>query len=131
MLAVAVAAVAGNAVAGGDGSWSFGAATLGEVFFAQAMGMVMGFAFGLAIQASAPAIVIYFALPTAWGIVTSVIGGDFVDVAAWLDTGRAYEPLFEGGASATEWGRVATASALWVALPLLLGLLRLPRSEVK
>jgi hypothetical protein len=92
--------------------------------------MIMGLAFGLLIQASAPAIVLYFVLPTAWSILTSVVGA-LEGPARWLDSGRAFEPLFEGGVSATEWARAATAGGLWVLVPLIAGLVRLPRSEVK
>jgi ABC-type transport system involved in multi-copper enzyme maturation permease subunit len=125
-----VTAALGTLGWGGDGRWSFGVATLGETFVAQAAGMIMGLAFGLLIQASAPAIVLYFVLPTAWSILTSVVGA-LEGPARWLDSGRAFEPLFEGGVSATEWARAATAGALWVLVPLIAGLVRLPRSEVK
>ena len=63
-----VTAALGTLGWGGDGRWSFGVATQGETFVAQAAGMIMGLAFGLLIQASAPAIVLYFVLPTAWSV---------------------------------------------------------------
>jgi hypothetical protein len=63
-------------------------------------------------------------------IVVSIVDA-LEDVARWIDTGQALPPLMDGSLSGTQWARVATSVALWVLVPLALGLWRLPRSEVK
>jgi len=90
--------------------------------------MVVGVAFGMAVLASAPAIVVLFALPTAWMGVVSL--SFFADVAPWLDTSRALGPMSEEILSATQWAHVATALALWMVVPLLIGAWRIARREI-
>lgn len=128
MLVSAVVAVIGNAFAGGE--WTFSASTVVELLAFQVGGMLMGFAFGLVVLASAPAIVLYYVLPSVWSIATSLIGA-IEDPSRWLDTTRAWEPLTTGDMSGVAWARVGTSALLWVAVPLVVGLWRLRRSEVK
>ena len=51
--------------------------------------------------------------------------------ARWLDQSRTLLPMLEHMLSATEWARVGTSLALWMALPLLVGLWRIMRSDVR
>jgi hypothetical protein len=65
---IAVAALGtAFAASGVDGAWSLPPGMLGQVAVSIATGMITGVAFGAALLASAPAIVLYFALPTALG----------------------------------------------------------------
>jgi hypothetical protein len=85
-----------------------------------------GIAFGALIQASAPAIVIYFVLPTALGALGAL--NAIEAPMRWLNTeaiGRLNEDLLSGA----EWARVATATALWVLLPLAAGAWRIAREN--
>jgi ABC-2 type transport system permease protein len=79
--------------------------------------------------ASAPAIVLYFVLPTIWGILTAIIPG-MDDVAKWLDLGPSTTDLSEFDISGIGWARLATSVALWVAVPFAIGLVRIIRREV-
>jgi ABC-2 type transport system permease protein len=126
MVACMLAAGAGNVIAGG--SWSFELSELRNAVLIQAINMLIGFALGLLFLNSPLAIVLYFVLPTVWGIL-----GELWDAlpADWLDTSRTMEPLFENEMAGGDWGRLATSLALWLLLPLVLGLLRLRRAEVK
>jgi hypothetical protein len=54
----------------------------------------------------------------------------FKGVAGWLDTSRALGPLTDHPLSALEWAHAGTALALWLAVPLAVGLLRISRSDV-
>jgi ABC-2 type transport system permease protein len=120
-------AVAGTAASGG--AWTLSAALTGQIAFELAALMVMGMAFGAVIRASAPAIVIYFALPTAWSALGSIHALE--GAARWLDSSRSFNVLTDPGlASPTEWARIATSSALWIVLPLLVGAWRLRREDV-
>ncbi len=90
--------------------------------------MLMGVGFGVALLSSPLAIVLYFAMP---------IGLSAIGAIPWFDGSC---PGWTGGArcrvladhplDSTEWARAGTALALWVVLPLLVGLWRVTRSEV-
>jgi ABC-2 type transport system permease protein len=129
-LVVAVAAFAVSVLAGSDapGTWSLPAGELGQIGLLFGIAMVGGVAFGALFLASAPAIVAYILAPIAWAALLSIPAFD--GLAPWLDGSRSYAPMTDGVMSATEWAHVGTTTALWVALPLLLGIWRISRSEV-
>ena len=60
-------------------------------------------------------------LPIGWAIGSRLAGLDAV--ARWLDGTYSLAPLTEHLMSAMEWARAGTTLALWMALPLLIGLL--------
>ena len=91
--------------------------------------MIGGVALGAALLASAPAIVLSFVLPIAWAIVGRLAGLDAV--ARWLDATRSLAPMTEHAMSALEWARAGTTLALWMVLPLLIGLWRITRGEIR
>jgi ABC-type transport system involved in multi-copper enzyme maturation permease subunit len=129
LLCVAVAAVGVAAVTPDvDGAWSLSAGLVLQMLISVVTGMVSGIAFGAAILASAPAIVLFFALPTAWGILGSI--SFFDDAAEWLDGSRSLTPLTSELLSGTQWARAATTLALWMLLPLAIGWWRVRRQEV-
>jgi ABC-2 type transport system permease protein len=129
VMSVAVIA-AGVLVAspGVDGTWSDTATLIGQSAVYLTTGMLVGVAFGAILLASAPAIVALFALPITWTAVTSL--SLFADAAPWLDTRLALAPLHQEVLSATQWAQAGTALALWMLLPLLIGIWRITRREV-
>lgn len=134
VLALALGAlgnVLGIALRDGAGDWDISGAFLRDVTFLQLSGLVQGFAFGLLFMNTAAAIVLYFILPTVWSILFELVDW-LADIAPWVDLNTAIEPVFEGNAlTGDEWAHVAVASVIWVLLPLVLGLWRLSRTEVK
>ena len=129
VMSVAVVA-AGVLVAspGLDGTWSDAAALIGQSAVFLTTGMLVGVAFGALLLASAPAIIALFALPITWTAVASL--SFFADAAPWLDTRLALAPLHQEVLSATQWAHAGTALALWMLLPLLIGIWRITRQEV-
>jgi ABC-2 type transport system permease protein len=129
LMAVGVVAV-GVLVAspGVDGTWSDVAPLIGQSAVYLTAGMVTGVAFGMVLLASAPAIVALFALPIAWTAVASL--SFFADAAPWLDTRLALGPMPKEVMSTTQWAHAGTALALWMLLPLLIGIWRITRREV-
>jgi ABC-2 type transport system permease protein len=111
-----------------DGTWSLSAGLLGQSAFSLATGMITGIGFGAAFLASAPAIVLSFVLPFGWAAVGSIHALE--PAARWLDGTRSLSPLTEHLLSATEWARAGTTLALWMVLPLAIGLWRILRDEV-
>jgi ABC-2 type transport system permease protein len=114
---------------GGDGVWSLPVAVLGQNALSVALAMLAGIGFGAVLLASAPAIVLFFVLPTAWGAIGSI--SVFEDAARWLDQSRTMAEMSERALSGTEWARVGTSVALWVLLPIVLGFWRVKRNDVR
>ena len=131
MLVMSVAVVAAAVLVaspGVDGTWSDAAPLIGQSAVYLTAGMITGVAFGAILLASAPAIVVLFALPMAWMAVVSL--PVFSAVAPWVSTARALSPMQEEVMSATQWAHVGTALALWMLLPLLIGTWRITRREI-
>jgi hypothetical protein len=127
-LAVATAAVAA-AVANVGGAWDVPAALVLQDAVYVVVQVLGGIAFGAALLASAPAIVLYFVLPISWAIVGSL---PFLEGAAgWLDSSRTMDTMVDEVLSAGEWARVATTTAVWVLVPLLIGTWRILKGEVR
>src|SRR5215212_5096893 len=131
MLVMSVAVTAAGvllASPGVDGTWSDLAPLIGQSAVYLTAGMVTGVAFGAILLASAPAIVVLFTLPTTWAAVASL--AFFREAAPWLDTSRALGPLSKEVLSATQWAHAGTALALWMVVPLVIGIWRITRREV-
>jgi len=128
-LASAAIAAVGTLAAGVEDAWRIPAALFFQDAFYLATSMLGGIAFGAALLASAPAIVLYFVLPIAWSIVGSLSA--FEGAARWLDGSRTLSPLVEETLSGTQWARALTTLALWMVLPLLIGLWRITREDVR
>jgi hypothetical protein len=128
MLAVSVAIVAAGVLVaspGVDGTWSDVAPLIGQSAVYLTAGMVTGVAFGMVLLASAPAIVALFALPVAWSAVASL--SFFTGAAPWLDTRLSLDPLTQDVVTGTQWAHAGTSLALWMLLPLLIGIWRITR----
>ncbi len=123
-----VFAAAGNLIAGG--SWHFTLSHLVSGALYELFGMLGALALGLLILHSAAAIVTYFVLPTVVGIVVEVVSA-LHGPAKWFEPNAATTPLAEGTVHGAGWAHFAVTTAIWVALPLALGLLRLRRHELK
>jgi ABC-2 type transport system permease protein len=124
-LSLLVAAVA-TLVTGGE--WTLGADIFGQIALLVLTAMVTGIAFGALFLSSAPAIVLSFVLPLGWAAVGSI--HVLEPAARWLDGTRSLSPLTEHLLSSTEWARAGTTLALWMVLPLAIGLWRILRDEV-
>ena len=123
---VTIAAGVLLAAQGVDGAWSSSGAMAGQAAVFLTTSMVIGIAFGAAMLASAPAIVVYFTLPGIWTALASL---PFLEnVAPWADP--ALGPITGEVLSATQWAQAGTALALWMLLPLLIGVWRITRREV-
>jgi hypothetical protein len=131
MLVTAVVIAAAGVLAASpdvDGTWSDVAILIAQSGFYLTTGMIVGVAFGMVLLASAPAIVALFALPITWTAVAAL--SVFADVAPWLDTRLALDPLPREVFSATQWAHAGSALALWMLLPLMIGIWRITRREV-
>lgn len=115
------------AAPGGAGSFSIVVLAQGLLFLTATM--LIGVAFGAAIMLSAPAIVIYLALPTAWDALSSTIH-PLKTLSHWLAIGPTLGPLATHSFSASDWAHAGTTLALWLAVPLTIGTWRFARRDV-
>jgi ABC-2 type transport system permease protein len=127
VVCLAIAAVGVLLAAPGvDGTWSGGAAMVGQSAVYVTASILTGVAFGAILLASAPAIVATFALPTAWAALASIPA--FANVAPWMDAN--FDGMSGNVLSSTQWAHAGTSIALWTVLPLLLGAWRISRREI-
>ena len=126
-----VAAVIGTAIASPaiENAWALPVGLLGQHVVSLGTGMISGVALGAALLASAPAIVCQFALPLAWALAGRLAGLD--TVVHWLDPTSSLAPMTEHLMDATEWAHAGITLALWMVLPLVVGLSRIQRGEIR
>lgn len=122
----------GLAAALGDGptTWSLDGPQIAGLTFVTVLTMLQAGAFGFAFLNTPAAIVLFFVLPTLMTTISS-LSGWFAERASWLDLGTASMPFMSGTASATDWAHLASTCALWIALPLVIGIVRVVRSDIK
>jgi ABC-type transport system involved in multi-copper enzyme maturation permease subunit len=139
LVAVVVATLV-TAVRGGAGAWDGGTSVLDATWMyalLQALGILQGLAFGMLFLNSAAAIVVFFVVPIVSSVVFNLVPS-LQDVAPWGDLSSAQAEWGGRGAigsgglpSAESWAQLATSCLIWIVLPMVLGGLRIQRSEVK
>ncbi len=120
-----------TAIGGAPDAWTGAGRGMFYFLLLQEAGTLLGLAFGLVLLNSAAAIVLYFVVPGVFSIIFNVVPA-LRSSGPWLDYGTATQPMAGGEAlSGEQWAHLATSSALWIALPFVLGLWRVLRAEVK
>lgn len=112
----------------GDG-WEFSGTVVAQLTLINWLTTMFGTSFGLLLWYSAPAIVVYYVVPFAWTFLGRIVPG-LDSVSPWVDIGQSRTPLALPGVGAREWAQLLTSSLLWIALPALLGALRLRRADL-
>ena len=131
MLVISVVVVAAGVLVsspGVEGTWSDAAPLIGQSAVYLTTGMVAGVALGAMLLAAAPAIVLRFALPTAWMALVSL--PVFSGVAPWVDYAGAVGQMTEYVMSATQWAHAGASLVIWMVLPILIGAWRITRREI-
>jgi ABC-2 type transport system permease protein len=129
VLAVVFAAIA-TAVGGSSEPhiWSLPAGLLFQDIVYVVTAMVIGIGFGAALQSSAPAIVLYFALPIALGALGSIHAIE--GVMEWLNIAQSTESFTTEIFSGHQWGQILVTLVLWMVLPLAFGLWRITKRDL-
>ena len=125
----------GSTVMGLDAVWDVSLAAAAQIVLGNLVGMAIGFTLGVVLRNSAAAIVGYFVvslvLPGIFALLAQVRSW-FADLQPWIDWNTTQVALFENDTdTAREWAMLASTTGIWIALPLVIGLLFLRRSEVK
>jgi len=88
---------------------------------------LMGAGFGAVLHNTPAAIVLFFVLPTVWSLLAF---GVFEDVGRWLDTGQTFGWIIDG-TWGPNLGPILASTAVWILLPIVAGIVRTVRREVK
>jgi ABC-type transport system involved in multi-copper enzyme maturation permease subunit len=114
--------------------WDLGLKYMGGFALTQAIAMLAGFALAALFLNTAAAIVLFFVytfvLPGVFAIVGGLVGW-FGDLRPWIDFQAAQTPLGNANMNGDDWGHLLTAGLLWLVLPLVVGIWRILRAEVK
>jgi hypothetical protein len=94
---------------------------------ASVLNMVMATAFAALLQNSATAIIVFYVVPSIWGVISI---GVLAEVGAYLDTSQAFQWILEGE-TAGHWPAMLVSISLWVVLPLIAGAWRVAKRDVR
>jgi ABC-2 type transport system permease protein len=115
-------------------TWSLGPFQLFSFFLLYVFSMSTGFAFGMLLLNTAAAIVVYFVysfvLPGLFELGSALMDW-FKDLRPWIDFNNAQNPIIEADVSGKEWAQLLVSGLIWLGLPLMIGVWRVLRAEVK
>jgi hypothetical protein len=126
--------IVGSNLAGVPTTWDMDVVDILYILGGNALGLLMGFTLGVLFRNSAAAIVGYFVYSMVLPTLSALLAGAqewYADAQRWVDFQFNQGSLFDGGFGATEWAQLAVTGAVWLVLPLVFGLWRVLRSEVK
>ncbi|MEY9928332.1 ABC-2 type transport system permease protein [Catenulispora sp. GP43] len=124
----AIGNVLGAWLRNGNGSWAFAGQVAGEVTLVLISWLLLGMALGMALLVTAAAILVAFVVPNMF---SAFFGSGAKNTTAWFDLNQAQSPLYSHDITGKGWVQLLTASALWIGVPMLLGVMRVRRTEVK
>lgn len=131
----ALANVAGSALAGLDTVWDISVVMAAQLVLFNLIGMAIGFTLGVVLRSSAAAIVGYFVVSLVLPgvlLLLAQVRSWFADLQPWIDWNETQVALLEGAMdTGEEWAMLGSTTTIWIAIPLVVGLLSLRRSEVK
>jgi ABC-2 type transport system permease protein len=97
-------------------------------------GMATGFAFGALFLNSPAGIVVYFVysfvLPGLFALGAALMDW-FEKLQPWIDFNTDQNGLIDGTIHGKDWAHLAVAGLIWLVLPLVIGVWRIRRAEVK
>ncbi|MFN8110138.1 MAG: ABC transporter permease [Thermoleophilia bacterium] len=123
-----------GALSDAGAGWHAGVGDLARYVLVQALGLAGGLAFGALLLNTAAAIVVVFAVSfvlTGLFEVGAQTMSWFAHIRPWIDFQYAQGPLTSGGVTAADWAHLAVSAVPWLVVPLLVGLWRVLRVEVK
>lgn len=131
----AVGNLAGSTIVGTDTVWNIGPVVAAQIILGNLVGMAIGFTLGVVFRNSAAAIVGYFVLSLLLPgvlVLLAQVRDWFAELQPWIDWSVTQEILFTGETSTVqEWAQLGSTTAIWIIVPLAVGLTLLRRSEVK
>ena len=124
----------GTTMAGTDLVWDVSVAHAVDIVIGSLLCLLTGTMLGLLFRSSPVALVAYFVyallVPTVSGLLATSQQG-YRDLQAWVDLNYAQSFLFEGTLTGAQWAHLAVTVTVWLALPALIALRLVTRSEEK
>ncbi len=118
----------------GSIDWTFGWLGFLGFLITQTFAMLGGFALACLLLNTSAAIVVFFVykwvLPGLFALGAALMAW-FDKIVDWLDFQSAQNELFELPMTGAQWGHLGVSAVIWLLLPLLIGLWRIGRAEVK
>lgn len=118
----------------GHADWTFGWPDFAAFLVTQVLAMLGGFALAALLLNTPAAIVAFFVykwvLPGLFEIGAQLIGW-FSDLRSWIDFQSAQTAIWDWSGSGRDWAELVVSGAVWLALPLVVGVRRVLRAEVK
>ena len=100
----------------------------------EVLGVLTGVGFGILLLNTPAAIVCFaafaYVLPVIFAIVQVGVPA-LADVLPWIDFIGAQAPLTDGALTAEAWGHLLVSGAIWLFLPIAVGVLRVVRADIK
>ncbi|WP_141012801.1 ABC-2 transporter permease [Nocardioides sambongensis] len=124
----------GSSIAGADVVWNISAREFGQIVLANSIGMLIGFTLGVLLRSSAAGIVGYFVYALVLPGVSSALASSqqwWADHGAWFDLNMATYPLYDTALTSEQWAQLGATAAIWLVLPMVVGVWAVLRSEVK
>ena len=122
------------AIQGQSPDWAFGWAGFTGFLVNQTFAMLGGFALASLLLNTPASIVLYvvykYVLPGLFGLGSALMTW-FRHLSPWFDFQSASAALYDGALTRTEWGHLIVSGIIWLVLPLVIGLYRIRRAEVK
>lgn len=126
--------VLGTAIAGTELVWDVSFLHGVDIVLGSLLCLLTGTMLGLLFRSSPVALVAYFVysllLPTVSGFLATS-NEWYRERQPWVDLNYAQSALFEGSLTGDQWAHLAMTATLWLALPALVALRLVMRSEVK
>ncbi len=114
--------------------WTFGWSGFFGFIINQTFAMLGGFALACLLLNTPAAIVAFFAyryvLPTLLAIGSALMEW-FSHFAPWIDFQAASAELYDMPLTGSQWGHLVVSGVIWLVVPLVIGLWRIRRAEVK
>jgi ABC-2 type transport system permease protein len=121
------------AIQGQSPDWTFGWSGFTGFLVTQTFAMVGGFALACLLLNTPAAIVVYvvykYVLPGL--IALGSLMTWFSDLAPWIDFQAAQNELYDMPLTVSQWWHLVVSGLIWLAVPLVIGLWRIRRAEVK
>jgi ABC-2 type transport system permease protein len=124
------------AVTGTTGVWDVTITQCLYYVLGMVLSLLIGFMLGVLIRSSTGAIVAYFVytflVPTVFGLLATNQSW-FHELQPWIDIQFAQSGLFifDGSLTGEQWANIGVTGAVWLVIPLLVGLGFVTRAEVK
>jgi ABC-2 type transport system permease protein len=119
---------------GGVATWNLSVEMIGAFALLHLINVFIGFAFGMLILNTPAAIVAFFVwsfvLPTLF-IGAVRLWGWAESIRPWIDFNYAQEPLGDGMLSGIDWTQFTATATVWFVIPVVLGVRRILRAEIK